>query len=556
MTLLLIIILCLGTGLRLWQLGAVPLSPDWDEVSLGYDAYSILHTGRDEFGAFLPSVLRSFDDYKPAMYAYFSIPSVAVFGLTTFAIRFPSVIMGIIGILTIYLLVKQLFANYESKQIYIEILALTSALLMAISPWQIQFSRTAFETNTGLTFNLLFALFFLKGLKQPWMLVLAAFFAGLNLSVYQSERAFTPLLGFALIFIYWRELFSIARKYLLGSMIVGIIVVLPMITFIFGNPGSLQRIQRTNLLSQQTQQVQKTIVRGADDKTNHDLIGQIVDNRRVVFSKEIMGAYLSHFDPNWLFLQGDNPRHHAPGMGLLYILDLPFLLFGIYLLAFGKFAKQTKYLIFSWLLLAPVPAAITYEVPHAVRTMNMLPMFLIFITLGYVAFFQFIIKSHGSYSKVVKMGICVLFFIATTFNFVYYLNQYFVQLNYFNAYDWQYGYEQAIPQIEQIKGQYKKIVVSNKTPMDESYIFFLFYLHYPPQQYQQLVSQGENLSTDVHHFAKYEFRAFNYNREKVQKNILYIGSVADFPGNIIAKKTIYYPDGKPAILLVDPKDNL
>src|SRR5271170_7064405 len=87
------LILVLGLALRLWQLGAVPPSPDWDEVALGYDAYSIMHTGRDEFGAFLPSVLRSFDDYKPALYAYLAIPTVAVFGLTTFAVRLPSVAM-------------------------------------------------------------------------------------------------------------------------------------------------------------------------------------------------------------------------------------------------------------------------------------------------------------------------------------------------------------------------------------------------------------------------------------------------------------------------------
>src|SRR6266404_9311757 len=87
------IIVLLAVLLRLWQLGNVPPSPDWDEAALGYNAYSIMHTGRDEYGKFLPVVLRSFDDYKPALYAYLTIPAISVFGLDTFAVRLPSAVL-------------------------------------------------------------------------------------------------------------------------------------------------------------------------------------------------------------------------------------------------------------------------------------------------------------------------------------------------------------------------------------------------------------------------------------------------------------------------------
>src|ERR1700722_4909463 len=128
------LILVLGLALRLWQLGNVPISSDWDEVALGYDAYSILHTGHDEFGTFLPAVLRSFDDYKPALYAYLAIPTVAVMGLTVYAVRLPSVFMGVLGILAMYFFVKELFGNRETTrngtQNYAEVLALVSAFLL------------------------------------------------------------------------------------------------------------------------------------------------------------------------------------------------------------------------------------------------------------------------------------------------------------------------------------------------------------------------------------------------------------------------------------------
>jgi 4-amino-4-deoxy-L-arabinose transferase-like glycosyltransferase len=558
---LLTIILLLGLVLRLWHLGLVPPSPDWDEAALGYDAYSIMHTGRDEFGTFLPAVLRSFDDYKPALYAYLMIPSVAVFGLTTFAVRFPSVVMGVVGIVAIYFLVLELFGDRKieqnSAQNYAEILALVAAFIFAISPWSLQFSRTAFETNTGLTFNLLAGLFFLKGLKKPRFLFPSALFAGLNLAVYQSERIFTPLLILALVIIYREELFAVSKKYLIGGIIIGLLAVLPTVSFVITNPTSLSRAEGTSITSQVTQQITTAINRVKDDKDNHDLIGQVIDNRRLVYAKEIFAGYFVHFDPNWLFLEGDNPRHHAPGMGLLYLFDLPFLLLGIYYLLFSIFDRKTKYFVFSWLLLAPIPAAITYEVPHAVRTMNMLPMLLIFTAMGYVGAFMFMkkIPIEPKY-KIGKNFVYTAVICLAIFNFIYYLNQYFIQQNYFNAIDWQYGYQQAIPQIEQLKGNYQKVVVTDRMPMDKSYMFFMFYLHYPPQQYQQLIAQGQNLLTNNHHFDNYEFRNFDWNTEKVKQNILYVGTVNDFPKNIKAKETVYYPDGTPAILLVDPKDNL
>src|SRR4030042_267830 len=84
---ILFLILCAAVALRFYQLGSVPASPDWDEVALGYNAYSILKTGRDEYGTFLPLSIRSYDDYKPPLYTYLTVPSVALFGLSAFWAR-------------------------------------------------------------------------------------------------------------------------------------------------------------------------------------------------------------------------------------------------------------------------------------------------------------------------------------------------------------------------------------------------------------------------------------------------------------------------------------
>ena len=148
-------IVIIAVVLRLWQLDSVPPSLDWDEASWGYNAYSLLRTGKDEYGKFLPVVTRSLNDYKPALYAYLDVPSIALFGLNDFAVRLPNAIFGILTVLTTYFLVKELFKRRD--------LALLSSFLLAISPWSIQFSRFAHEGMVGLEFNLLMILFLLKG---------------------------------------------------------------------------------------------------------------------------------------------------------------------------------------------------------------------------------------------------------------------------------------------------------------------------------------------------------------------------------------------------------
>src|SRR5581483_5683809 len=137
------------------------------------------------------------------------------------------------------------------------------------------------------------------------------------------------------------------------AVVVGLIAALPTVLFIVTNPSSLQRATGTSIFSAQTQLLGNNYVRLKDDKEKGDIVGLLIDNRRLIYIKDIAAGYLVHFDPNWLFLQGDNPRHHAPGMGNLYLLDLPFLLLGIYFFLFGSFDKRIKYTVLAWLLLSP-----------------------------------------------------------------------------------------------------------------------------------------------------------------------------------------------------------
>src|SRR3989338_11677884 len=107
---LIIAIFVLAFALRFYKLGQIPSSLDWDEVSLAYNAQSLLQTGKDEFGNSWPLSIQSFNDYKPPVYTYLLIPVLKVFGKTEFAIRFPSALAGTLTVLVTYFLVKELLA--------------------------------------------------------------------------------------------------------------------------------------------------------------------------------------------------------------------------------------------------------------------------------------------------------------------------------------------------------------------------------------------------------------------------------------------------------------
>ena len=540
--------------LRFWQLGNVPPSPDWDEASLGYNAYSIMQTGRDEYGEFLPVILRSFDDYKPGLYAYLIIPFIKLFGLSILSVRLPSAIFGVLAVIGTYFLVKELFPNIKKHSVFSIQYSVPeiSALLLAISPWHLQFSRIAFEAQVGLALNIFSILFFLKGLKRGFYLLPAAVFASLSIYAYQSEKVYLPILFLILILIYWRQILKVSRKWIIGAVLLGILLSIPMFSALINDPNSLLRAKGVSVFSDQTQFLARNVAKYADDVESHDIIGIVVDNRRVEYAKAVIAGYIAHFNLNWLFITGDIERHHAPNMGLLYLFELPFLLIGIYQLVFGNFSKKTKLTVFAIFLIAPIPASITSGVPHAVRTINFLPTFQILTAMGIMAALQFVssIKYQVLSIKYLKLRIILytFFFILSSFNIIYFINQYFVQQNYYHSESWQYGWKHAIDYIKPIESKYDKVVVSNDRPLDQSYIFFLYYLKYDPKIYQSEGGTRTGGFKEDHKFDNFEFRIINWNKE--EEGGLYVGRPEDFPEDIQTLKKINYLNGKPAIMIV------
>ncbi len=529
----------LAAVIRLYQLGHVPISPNWDEVAFGYNAFSILGTGRDEYGKFLPVVLESYNDYKPALYVYLVAPFVSLFGLNVLAVRLPAALLGILAVLVAYFFAKELFKRKD--------IALLSALLLAITPMHIQFSRTAFESNIGAMVNVLIALFFIKSLKRPWLLAVSASLSALNIYLYQSEKVFTPLLLLTLVLLYRKEFFALPKRVIAASMSIGLVLILPMAWYMLTTPESLSRVKGTSSFSNTQELLETSTQRLHEDKQNNNVMGYIFENRRVVYAKSVISSYLMHFDPDWMFIKGDfKGQRHPPKMGNMFLATIPFLLIGIYSLIFGKYDRRVKKLLFVWLLFVPIPASITYDVPNTIRVLNFLPILQIIEAIGLITAFLWLYKKFQN--RLIRVGAVSIIIGAYFFNFAYYLNQYFVQYNYFSSQDWQYGYQQAVAKVQELEQNYDKVIVYNQEPLEQSYMFFLFYLKFPPKEYHKYLEHNPSGQFDAtHKFGKYEFIPINPADAARNPNYLYVGRPDDFDDSDNVIKTIHHLNGNPAI---------
>jgi len=532
----LLLIVVLATILRFYQLGQNPPSLDWDETAHGYNAYSILKTGRDEYGYRLPLSFRSFDDYKPPIYTYLVVPSIAVFGLNDFAVRFPSAFLGVLAVLFSYLMVYELFKNRK--------IALLAAFFLAISPWHLQFSRVAFETNSAVFWSVLGTWAFLRGLRSQkikmtcWM-SLAALAFGANLFMYHNARVFIPIFSIMLLFIF-KDRLLINKKYLVVPAIIAFIFSAVLIPIIFSISGQL-RYKGTTIFADVSPQFKASQLLAQDEQSGQLTVGRILHNRRFVYIPILIENYLSHLKPTYLFFTADMDRHHAPQVGLLYLWDLPFILVGIYFLIKNRFDIKSKIIIFWWFLIAPIASAATWGVPHSLRSEIYLPTFQIFAAVG--IYYIFLVTKKN------KLFISFAFLLLII-NFLFYLHQYYVHMPIEYSKAWLYGRKEAALFTESIKDKYDRVIVSTK--VDQPHEFWLYYLKYNPQKY---LAEGGTVSggflEDRNKFDKYFFKPIDFDKQQKEAKTLFVGLPQEFPSGANVLKVINYLNGEPAIHLVE-----
>ena len=323
------LIIILAIALRFWHISQNPPSLYWDEASLGYNAYSILKTARDEHGKFLPfSNFAAFGDYKPPGYIYLTVPAIAVFGLNEFSVRFPSAFFGVLTVLITYFLVKKLWNR--------EIIALVASFFLAISPWHIQFSRGAFEANVGLFFSTLgIYLFFKFALDRPAYLMLSALPFLAAMSTFTGQRLFVPFILIVLVFQFRKQIYLNLKTVIIVSVI-SLILFWPLFRFVTQTIEGKLRFNEVTIFKDLDPINQSVVYRQRD---NFSWWSGVIHNRRLFYLHEYLSGYLDAFSPTFLFTSGDvNPRLSIQEQGELYYFDIILVFAGLYFI----FAKKQK----------------------------------------------------------------------------------------------------------------------------------------------------------------------------------------------------------------------
>jgi len=528
---LLILILILAAILRLYDLSHFPAGLNADEAALGYNAFSLLTTGMDEHGHPWPVNLESFGDFKPSMYAYILIPFIKIFGLNEFAVRLPSAIVGIISIYLIYLLTLKIFENSK--------IAAIAGLLLAISPWHLQFSRGAWEVNLASTLILLATYNFILWLNQNKLPSLIISILGFTLSLYsyQSARIFVP--------IYFLVIFSIYIKHFLSNTnhtfkagLLGIIIVLPLVVSII-RTGAVSRFSGVGFTADIGPVNRINELRGQHGLGLENILSKFIHNRPVIYTIQFVDNYLTHFDGNFLFVNGDViQRNKVPETGQLYLIDSIFLVAGIIFLV--RKSPHLSPIIWSWLFIAPTASSLTFQVPHALRAQIMLYPLIIIVSAG-----VYFIARHIKYVSVVIIVIYLVLFSN-------YLHQYYIHYPKLYPSAWQYGFKEMVAYVNSVQDRYQKVVITDK--YDQPYILYLFYTIYPPQKFQKehvLTPRDKFNFSTVNSFSKFEFTSTPWYKVRDWHDSLIVAAPEDIPDvgvNIV--KTINFPNGEPAFKII------
>lgn len=542
------LILITGIFLRFYKLGSLPSSYSPDELAQGYTAYSILQTGHDEWGNSNWFNLRSFGDYKPPIQTLLMIPSVKIFGLNTFAVRFPNALFSILTIILTYLTAEILFKNKN--------ISLLSALFVAISPWALPMSRIALEANLVIFFvSLGFYLYLLASQKQKNIFYfLSTVSLGISLFTYHSAKIFTPL--FLILLIIFQKTYRKPKKLFL--------LIITFLIFLSANfyLNSQIKSDRTGDIAIFNPTDNWSYVQNSQfEITQNGLpytFTKVFYNKVIYLYETFLSSYFSYFSPQFLLTQGAGETTYGmlPGYGVLGLIPFLGLILILFLLIQKKVTKESSNIYFLLLatLIPPFIAAVAKGQYSANRVSLMMPFIQILASAGLVLFIQNLSPKLHKISYVLS----IILFLGLNSIF---LIRYFYQGNQILAEGMLYGHQQAN---EYIKNHpTTNIIYSRKLSEPQAYVSFF-------QQINPVVTQQEsqnwlkyetdNLSfldqLGEYNLSNFTFKEINIPSDSQIPDTLIIGRPEEFR-DIKPDYTIYYPDHsqqKAAIYIYQTKE--
>lgn len=530
-------ILILGVGLffRFYKLDSIPPGLYQDETAIGYNAYSILKTGADEYGKNFPLYFKSFGDYKLPVYIYSTIPSIIIFGLNAFAVRFPSALFGFLTIPLVGLLMLRFTKN--------KYFTLLSMGLLSILPWHLHYNRATFEVSISL-FLFTLGLYFLHKAfidqKPKGLFLLGTIAFILGLYTYNLTRLLAPLI-YVLILIFFRKKISqVKRIEIIITSVIGFALLIPVLLTLFQNGGS-SSASGTLIFSSAAVQAPFLEFRSYLVNSNIPLVG-ILFNKIFLTCWQYLNNIAAYFSVDFFFLKGSLHGNHGIGnFGEFYLIQLPFLIYGIITIIRRKL--EWGYLLIGWAVLTILTAALTRDVPHATRSFFLILPCIGFITLGIIEAYNYL-KTQQKMLQYLALFIIVAL---STYNVIYYFSSYYFRFPVAYAKAWSYSDKELIDYLKPIIKSYDQVIID---PSGPKYTSLLFYLDYSPKDFQVNSVRARDDSegfSEVKSFDKFIFKNIDWNNDLNLPNTLIIANADKVSGNARIIKRFSLPQ-RPVVI--------
>ncbi len=467
-----LLLFVVGIVVRFVALSSFPGGMNQDEVSAGYDSFALLSGGTDRHGIPWPVVLPAWGPGMNSLASYIQMPFIAIFGLTTFAIRLP---FAITGCITLFLFHRFLQCIADKKT------AVLGLLLLVISPWHIALSRWGLEANLLPLFFLIGAYGTAVALIEGRKSGLYGAAAGFGLSLYTYGTAYVALPVFLVTFLLFMMLrprsnaTTIPRHVWYESATILLALAAPIIFFIQINSSHLGNLSLGPIT-----------------------VPELPTNAQFLRASLLASAHPIRDGWNNLYgllhmlvHQNDGTFYNVlPGYGILYAASAPLAALGFVSAIIAMIRRKRHVgmsILFSWFIAGlAVGTLVAVNINRA--NIIMLP-FVAFTTLG--------LRVLARWRPVLAVA-CAYFAVS----FVMFLYAYFVTYVPHLHWRFQSGLTEALTAASMTEG---KICVTDQAVMP--YIYALFAAKIPPERYYATVQfiDPKRSFQEVRSFDRYTF---------------------------------------------------
>ncbi|MBI2309849.1 glycosyltransferase family 39 protein [Candidatus Collierbacteria bacterium] len=448
--------------LHFYRLGDIPPGLNNDEANIGYEAWSIATTGRDQWGNFLPLVFQGFGNWSLPVYIYLTAPFVRILGPTILAVRAVSALSFLALVLLVYAIVKKFRPQ----------IAFPAAVMTAVTPWIYGLTRIATEVPLAMAFFLAAIYFFLESRKhRQWVIASAAF---LMLSIF-TYYGMWVLAGLFFVFLgFLNRNRAWGKKYLMVLLIMSAVCAFLIIKISLIQGGNA-RLNQVNITNDVALVGQLNAERGACNAKFSGLTCKFFFNKPVLFIKEFTANYLSHFSIREWFILGSNKGILPPG-GHFLMVQAPLLILGLWVLLV-KGTEAEKMILLPWLALSPLADSLTGPGNFA-RAFALAPVVSIIASYSFLAI--------PKKTSLATWGIIGLSWIG--FQLVYH--------SYFPVFHSLYTHYEYQPLMQELNGEKLPIYLSSRFRDTKQYIFYSFYNRIPPINFQQRLNVVKEVDSD------------------------------------------------------------